>query len=679
SQVTAQMLWYVETDGRLFPWVYLPDDWQNRLVAVPGGELGAAVAIALTGGHIDNTGFVLTDGALAVTAEELENRKRSAYYYERRKVSGGTLVIEGDTVQPGGFMQAARWDLNAGGVSSVSGEFRVVGESAESTAVLSQAFEAQIAAVLGDNFEHEVARDNLHFRFHANGGFGDLLGVVAGLSVSLLVGPEVSALVGSFATEFGATFAAATTGASAGLGNTIASAAVTQTLSSSVSQLVSRGSIDLGGALTNGLAGGFTAGAGAWSSANLDDAFQQFSVRTLAAGAVGELTGRGFQSALLDSVVNEAAARGANEIGRGNFGAQGTLGHALAHGVLGALVARASGADAYSGAVGAIAATLVEQPLDQALGLQDRNREIALTALSMLAGGAAADALGGDALTAGRAAQNATVNNYLTRRQGNDREAALAACRTVTCRAGVYLRYAGISKMQDTGLLVGIGGGIGYQTYEQAEAIIDLVEHLPETMVALKAIVNDPEFRSRVGDAIATGYGSRIDTLSRAYESGDWDGSITAGVEAGRLAVDVVSAGYAVGGLGQLASRGIAASTSGFGGKASNIVLDEFSSAVKGEATVYRVFGGDARAEGFSWTTKDPRTVSNFRDAAGLPSGGPSGAINTADFLIKGRINFSDVISSRSALTLDGNNGGLPELIIDPKNVRITDFSVLKP
>ncbi|MDX5328352.1 MAG: RHS domain-containing protein [Marinobacter sp.] len=94
---------------------------------------------------------------------------------------------------------------------------------------------------------------------------------------------------------------------------------------------------------------------------------------------------------------------------------------------------------------------------------------------------------------------------------------------------------------------------------------------------------------------------------------------------------------------------------------------------------VYRVFGGDARAQGFSWTTIDPRTVSNFRDAAGLPSGGASGAINTADFLIKGTVKSADIIKSRSALPLDGNKGGLIELIIDPDNVNITDFSILTP
>lgn len=93
---------------------------------------------------------------------------------------------------------------------------------------------------------------------------------------------------------------------------------------------------------------------------------------------------------------------------------------------------------------------------------------------------------------------------------------------------------------------------------------------------------------------------------------------------------------------------------------------------------VFRVFGGDARAQGFSWTTKNPGSVSNFRDVAGLPSGGASGATNTADFLIKGNVKASDIIESRSALPLDGNKGGLLELIIDPKNVNITDFSVLK-
>lgn len=89
--------------------------------------------------------------------------------------------------------------------------------------------------------------------------------------------------------------------------------------------------------------------------------------------------------------------------------------------------------------------------------------------------------------------------------------------------------------------------------------------------------------------------------------------------------------------------------------------------------------GDDARAQGFSFTTVDPRTVSNFRDGLGLPSGGVSGANNSADFLIQGRARRSDVIEFKPADPLDGNRGGLPELIIDPQNVELFDFSVLKP
>ena len=98
-----------------------------------------------------------------------------------------------------------------------------------------------------------------------------------------------------------------------------------------------------------------------------------------------------------------------------------------------------------------------------------------------------------------------------------------------------------------------------------------------------------------------------------------------------------------------------------------------------GDVTVYRAFGGDSRAQGSSWTTTDPRTVTNFRDKAGLPSGGASGVNNTADFLIQGKVDPANIIKSRPALPLDGNKGGLPELIIDPKNVKLDDFSVLKP
>jgi|GEM_PF-3170100 len=45
--------------------------------------------------------------------------------------------------------------------------------------------------------------------------------------------------------------------------------------------------------------------------------------------------------------------------------------------------------------------------------------------------------------------------------------------------------------------------------------------------------------------------------------------------------------------------------------------------------------------------------------------------------MLEGKVNFNDIIKFRKALPLDGNIGGLPEYIIDPQDVRITNFSVL--
>jgi filamentous hemagglutinin family protein len=448
SMLSAPMLWYIERAGRLYPQVHLPAEWQDQLAVVPGGELDAEVAIVLAGRHVDNTGFVLSDGMLSVTADTLRNRKRSAYYYEERKVSGGTLIIEGDTVQPGGFMQAAAWDMNVGAIDSVSGEFRVLGDSAARTAGFSRAFEAELAAELGDSFTYRAARDDLRFRFRQRMGFGDLVGVVAGMTASMLIGPQVSQLIGSFATGYGSTWAGASLSASAGLGNVIGSAAVTQMLSSSIGQFVATGRIDVGAALTSGLAGAVTAGAGSWVNTNVDDALQRFSIRALTTGAVGELTGTGFGNALFNAITNEASALGANEIGQGNFGPQGSLGHTLAHGVLGALTAAARGQDAYSGALGAITATFVEQPIDSALALQGTDREIALMALSMLAGGTVTELAGGDAVTAGWAAQNTTVNNYLTHSQDLVRRARLADADSDEARTAIESEYATLDAAQ---------------------------------------------------------------------------------------------------------------------------------------------------------------------------------------------------------------------------------------
>ncbi|MEM7765840.1 MAG: RHS repeat-associated core domain-containing protein, partial [Pseudomonadota bacterium] len=78
---------------------------------------------------------------------------------------------------------------------------------------------------------------------------------------------------------------------------------------------------------------------------------------------------------------------------------------------------------------------------------------------------------------------------------------------------------------------------------------------------------------------------------------------------------------------------------------------------------VYRVWGDQSGPNGRSWTTADPKTVDNYRDASGLPNQ------NSGRFVSEGTLRNTDGVTRREALPLDGNRGGLDEVIIpDPQN-----------
>jgi len=84
---------------------------------------------------------------------------------------------------------------------------------------------------------------------------------------------------------------------------------------------------------------------------------------------------------------------------------------------------------------------------------------------------------------------------------------------------------------------------------------------------------------------------------------------------------------------------------------------------------VYRVFGEEtdipetgpptgARPFGQSWTRIDPATVPNYRNVAGLPK------TNPGRFVAEGTLKGVDGVTVRDALPLDGNIGGLDEVVV---------------
>jgi RHS repeat-associated protein len=99
--------------------------------------------------------------------------------------------------------------------------------------------------------------------------------------------------------------------------------------------------------------------------------------------------------------------------------------------------------------------------------------------------------------------------------------------------------------------------------------------------------------------------------------------------------------------------------------RAGSIVPQGISTAPTKGTKVYRVYGENNNPLGQSWTTVDPSTVPNYRDAAGLPD------VNTGRFVIEGTIINPTGITTRKALPLDGNKGGLAEILIPDAKTQV--------
>lgn len=206
-----------------------------------------------------------------------------------------------------------------------------------------------------------------------------------------------------------------------------------------------------------------------------------------------------------------------------------------------------------------------------------------------------------------------------------------------------------VSQTALKGALKGVGNRLG-DYWDFAKKVVndpkgaglDVLETTAKSLIGIQSFIKDPvSGLSSMSDGITARATASEDPVD---ELGQIMGEIGTDVVAGEL----VGAGIArIGGLG-------------------------FASE---ELTVFRVFGDDAAMDGFSWTTVHPESVSDFRGKAGLPSGGASKKTNSATQKVKGTVNKSNIINRRAALPLDGNMGGLDELIINPRNVKNKQIS----
>ncbi|MCT5276525.1 hypothetical protein LZL24_31390, partial [Pseudomonas aeruginosa] len=68
-------------------------------------------------------------------------------------------------------------------------------------------------------------------------------------------------------------------------------------------------------------------------------------------------------------------------------------------------------------------------------------------------------------------------------------------------------------------------------------------------------MATSPEFRQQFGDSYLKGLEERAAFLTQAYEDAGWQGSVTAGVEGGRFAAELVGVLTAVKGGAQITAK----------------------------------------------------------------------------------------------------------------------------
>jgi filamentous hemagglutinin len=174
---------------------------------------------------------------------------------------------------------------------------------------------------------------------------------------------------------------------------------------------------NLGGAQSvgNGLTGSTVTQAGASTATSIGTRIGAVVADSaISAGVQTLIEGGSFGTALKNSLVGSAAAAGAYTIGNASLDsssvlALGTPGYVLAHAALGCAASAAEGTGCASGAIGGASGALINPIIDGNGNIP----AAALAALTSIAGGSIASALGYNIQGAMTAAQNETLNNWL--------------------------------------------------------------------------------------------------------------------------------------------------------------------------------------------------------------------------------------------------------------------------
>ncbi|WP_338401291.1 VENN motif pre-toxin domain-containing protein, partial [Erwinia amylovora] len=157
--------------------------------------------------------------------------------------------------------------------------------------------------------------------------------------------------------------------------------------------------------------------------------------------------------------------------------------------------------------------------------------------------GSAADTVAG-----AQAGKNAVENNYLSQKQQAQKDKEIAACQSVSCKAGAQAKWTAIDLGQDGSFAAGMVAGVPAALYDTVDGIVKTASSPVETYQALKALFSSGDVLGNVSDAVKQSYIDRIDRMETQYQQAGASGSFNAGVEGGKLISEIAS--LAAGGAG---------------------------------------------------------------------------------------------------------------------------------
>ncbi|MHA3511662.1 hemagglutinin repeat-containing protein [Yersinia enterocolitica] len=227
----------------------------------------------------------------------------------------------------------------------------------------------------------------------------------------------------------------------------------------------------------------------------------------------------------------------------------------MAHAVLGAVTAYASGNSALAGAAGAASAELMAPTIIAAMGWDKNNlsedQKQTVSALATLAAGLAGGLTGdstADTVAGAQVGKNAVENNYLSQKQQAQKKEELAECKNVACKAQTEAKWTAIDLGQDGSFAAGMVAGVPAGLYDTIDSIVKTASNPQETYDVLKSLFNSGDVLGNVSDAVKQSYIDRIDRMEAEYQKAGASGSFNAGVEGGKLVTDI--AGLLAGGAG---------------------------------------------------------------------------------------------------------------------------------